>query len=362
MAEAVKYLMAYGAGVGTVAAILIIVYLNPEKAQIWFSWVLGGVSKAYGGLDRQYVKYDLQGRINDFSRQLGTEAPFLAATRVKVEFAQESEREAFLKGDTVILRLRKGDERELNFIHGAYMFVSASLLFKAKRYLSQTQQAALDLFVTAKLLGKERPSALGRFLDAYVHPVLGKAGAKEGALFEKFETIESRGHFYSVLLQEFDFLGSKVFGKRKDSRIIAEVRSFIDLMENFALRKVGDEGDLNHVGAYCRMALVIIGKRVVVSTSGVAPYANYIRRDLVPKHIETIYLIGPGDNSPVLDTVAGRIADAYEIYRTRRYQTLLEFPDGSKQRREQYLVVLRMKGASAFRGAPSNGVEKSDRL
>ena len=238
------------------------------------------------------------------------------------------------------------------------MFVSASLLFKAKRYLSQTQQTALDLFVTSKLLGKERPSALGRFLDAYVHPALAKAGAKEGPLFEKFETIESRGHFYSVLLQEFDFLGSKVFGKRKDARIITEVRSFVDLMENFALRKVGEEGDRNHVGAYCRMALVIIGKRAVVTMSGADPYVNYIRRELVPKQIETIYLIGSGDNYHVLDTVAGRIADSYEVYRTRTYQTLLEFPDGTRQHRKQYLVVLRMKGVSAFRGAPSNGAEK----
>ena len=90
MAEAIKYLLAYGAGVGTVAAILIIIFLNPEKAQIWFSWILGGVSKVYGGLDREYVKYDLQGRINDFGRQLGAEAPFLAATQVKVEIAKES--------------------------------------------------------------------------------------------------------------------------------------------------------------------------------------------------------------------------------------------------------------------------------
>jgi hypothetical protein len=233
------------------------------------------------------------------------------------------------------------------------MFVSTSLLHKAKRYLSATQRTALDLFVTAKLLGRKRPAALGRFLDDYVHPELAKTDAKEGPLFDKFETIESRGHFYSVVLQEFDFLGSKVFGKRKDNRIITEVRSFIDLMENFALRKVGEEGDRNHIGMFCRMALVIIGKKVVLTMGGAQPYVNYVRRELLPKQIETIYLIGSGDNSPALDTVAERLADSYEVHRTRRYLTLLEYPDGNKQQREQYLVVLRMKGVSAFRGAPA---------
>ena len=324
MADAVKYLLTFGGGVGLASAIAIVIFLNPDKAEIWFAWLLALLSKVHGGLEKQYVKHDLQGRINDFGHQVETEAPFLAATRVRIEFVTETEREAFLKGDTVILRLRKGDEEELNFIHGAYMFISTSLLFKAKRYLSKTQRTALDLFVTAKLLGKERPSAMGRFLDEYVHPALAKAGGKEGPLFEKFETIESRGHFYSVVLQEFDFLGSKVFGKRKDDQIITEVRSFIDLMQKFAMRKVGEEGDLNHVGAYCRMALMIVGKSFKLTPQG-DPYVKYVRNKLVPASIETIYMLGLGENSGILDAVAGRVADAYEVFRTRRYQTLLDF-------------------------------------
>ena len=353
MAEAVKYLLAYGAGAGTVAAIAIIIFLNPEKAQIWFALMLSAVSKVFGSVERHHIKYDLQGRINDFGRQLGNEAPFLAATKVRIEFAKESERESFLKGETVILRLRKSDDEALNFIHGAYMFVSASLLFKAKRYLSQTQRTALDLFVTAKLLGRERPAALGRFLDEYVHPELAKGGGKEGPLFDKFETIESRGHFYSVVLQEFDFLGSKVFGKRKDDRIITEVRSFVDLMERFALRKIGEEGDLNHVGVYCRMALVIIGKSSKLTARGDHPYVKYIRGSLIPKNVETVYVLGMGDNATILDKVAESVSDAYEVHRTRRYRTMLEYADGNKVYREQYLVVLRLKGVSAFGGAPA---------
>jgi hypothetical protein len=346
MAAAVKYLLAYGAGAGTVAAIVLVIFLNPEKSQIWFSWLLGGLSKVFTGLERQYVKYDLQGRINDFGRRVGSEAPFLAATQVRVEFTKEAEREAFLKGETVILRLHKSDQQELNFIHGAHMFVSTSLLFKAKRYLSPTQRTALDLFVTAKLLGKELPSALGRFLDEYVHPALAKGDGKEGPLFEKFETIESRGHFYSVVLQEFDFLGSKVFGQRQDERIISEVRSFIDLMEKFSVRKVGEEGDRNHVGKYCRMALVIVGKSFKLTPTGDV-YVNYIRRELVPQKIETIYLLGMQENSGILDAVSQGVSDIYEVYRTRRYKTILQY-DGTWLDIEQYLAVLRLKGLSPF--------------
>jgi hypothetical protein len=350
MADVLKYLLVYGAGAGTVVFVGLIIFLNPEKSQIWFSWLLAGISRVYGGLEKQYVKYDLQGRINDFGRQVGSEAPFLAATKVRVELTREAERESFLKGETVIMRLRKRDNEEVNFIHGAHMFVSTSLLYKAKRYLSATQRTALDLFVTAKLLGRERPSALGRFLDEYVHPELSKGDGKEGPLFEKFETIESRGHFYSVVLQEFDFLGSKVFGQRKDERIIMEVRSFIDLMEKFSLRKVGEEGDLNHIGSFCRMALVIVGKSHKLTPSGTA-YVSYIRGQLVPKKIETIYLLGMSENSGILDAVAHQVANAYEVHRSRRYKTVLEYEGGSRLDREQYLVVLRLKGISAFRGA-----------
>src|SRR5947209_2795578 len=99
MADVVKYLLAFGGGVSLTAAVAIVVFLNPDKAEIWFSWLLALVSKINHGLEKQYVKHDLQGRINDFGHQVETEAPFLAATRVRIEFAKETGREAFLKGD-----------------------------------------------------------------------------------------------------------------------------------------------------------------------------------------------------------------------------------------------------------------------
>jgi hypothetical protein len=286
--------------------------------------------------------------VNDFARGLSKEAPFLAASRVSVEWTQEVDRKAFFEGDRVILRLRRHDRDDANFVHGAYMFVATSLLLKVKRYISPSQRLAVDLFVTSKLLAREKPTLVANFMDEYVHPAVSDPNSKEGLLFEKFESIERHGHFYSVLLQEFDFLGSKVFGHRQDARIISEANSFIDLLERLALRKIGEEGDRTVVGEYCRAGLVIVGKARNLTPSGEV-YVRYIKGWLVPRKIETVYLLGVVQNRDVIDAVCRALSNTYEIHRSRTYKANLKYPDGRVVAREGYLVILRMKGLSLFR-------------
>ena len=52
------------------------------------------------------------GRVNDFARKLGTDAPYLAGTVVKVQFTDGMDRKAFFDGDRVVLRLRRDDPDE----------------------------------------------------------------------------------------------------------------------------------------------------------------------------------------------------------------------------------------------------------
>ncbi|MEA2635910.1 MAG: hypothetical protein QOH92_2677 [Chloroflexota bacterium] len=335
-------------GVSVPSLIVAYLLLFPEKAQIWSAYVWKMLSWAVAGANKQYLKYDLQGRINDFARGLAKDAPFLASSRVSVEWTENLDRKAFFEGDRVILRLKRHDREDANFVHGAYLFVATSLLLKVKRYIAPSQRVAVDMFVTTKLLARERPTLVAHFMDEYVHPVVSGPASKEGVLFGKFESIERQGHFYSVLLQEFDFLGSKVFGRRQDATIIGEVSALIDLLDRFAHRKIGEEGDHNLIGEYCRAGLVIIGKSFKLTPAGDV-YVKYIRKHLVPKKIETVYLLGHAENRRVIDVVCDTLADTYEVYRTRTYPTRLRYEDGTEVKRDEYLAILRLKGISVFR-------------
>ncbi|MCH7811446.1 MAG: hypothetical protein IH958_02350 [Chloroflexi bacterium] len=336
----------------TTLLILVGVYIflmHPEKIMIWSGiiWrLLSMLGALFKGAHKQYVRLDLQGRLNEFAKKMENEAPFLAGTRVHVEWIDpDSTRKSFLEDDRIVLRLRRDDRDETNFVHGAYMFVSTSLVAKAKRYLSPSQRKSLDLFSTTKVLQMEKRSVVSRFVDDYLHPETADPNSKVSAYVDSFAKIDAGGLFNSVVLQELDFLGDKVFGKRRDERIIKEVDSLLEFLEPIAARTIGEENDLNFHKEYCRFGLVIIGKPSKVSAGGYQPYVGYIMSHLRPLATETIYLLGRWENQALLDRVCDEVSDSYETIQTRKSKVKLKYGVGPPVEKEQYLKVLRLPGA-----------------
>ena len=342
----VALLAALGGAGGVAVIIAIIVLLNPEKVDIWvalfwrFLSFFGGVAR---GAKKRYVKHDLQGRLNVFSKGLHKDAPFLAETKVQVEFTDEITKKAFLEQGKVILRLRRDDDDDVNFMHGSYLFVSASLLAKTKRYVSPSQRKSLDLYMTTQLLQEEKPSVLGMFLDENLHPESVDADGKEARYIDAFAKIDEGGLFKEVVLQELDYLGDKVFGKRKDDKIVTEVNDLIQFLESVATRRIGEDRDLQFSGDYCRFGIVIVGKPTTVSASGHLPYVAYINKQLIPKQVETIYVVGRAENREVIDVVSQNLESSYEKVRSCDSTVVLSYDQGRRERK-QYLVVLRTKG------------------
>lgn len=342
-----------GGSTGALTAIVIITIVlirNPEKIDKWialiFRW-LNSVKFIFRFAHKQYIRHDLQGRVNEFTKGLSKEAPFLASTRIRVELiASNITRESFLKDGQVILRLRRDDTEDLNFTHGAYMFVSTSLLFKVKRYISQSQRQAVDLYVTTKLLEKEKPVVVGHFLDEYLHPKIANTESEIASYFDKFAKIDKGGMLYPLLLQELYFLGNKVFGNRKDHRIINDVNLLTDFLESIASRKIGEDCNLEFDGTYCRFRIIIVGKYFKLTPEGAA-YVKFIKKKIIPKNIETLYVIGLWENKDILDKICVALEGAYEKCRVRKSEVYLKY--GNKTlTRNQYLIILRKKGISLF--------------
>lgn len=296
-----------------VAALITLLIRSPEKVEKWMAmgWkALNLLGRVFKGAHKQYVRLDLQGRLNEFAKGLGEDAPFLASTRVHIEWTDdEVTRKNFLRDDKVILRLRRNDPEDRNFVHGAYMFVSASMLAKGKRYLSPSQRQSLDLYMTTELLEKEKPTVLGFFLDEYLHPETKDKDSKITKYFDSFAVIDKGGLFKSVVLQELNYLGDKVFGQRQDDKIISEVNALIEFLEPIATRQIGGGSDLNFQRLYCRFAIVIVGKPAKVIAAGHLPYVDYVRKQLIPRRIETLYLVSIRDNRAVVDEVCNSLDD-----------------------------------------------------
>lgn len=354
MSALLATLAALGVGGGglTIFAVFYLLFY-PEKIEIWSSllWKAASNIKRFTTFaHKRYLKHDLQGRVNEFTKGLSEEAPYLASKRVEVQWTEPPDvtRQGFLQDGHVIVRLRRDDPQESNFVHAAYMIVSSSLLHKLKKYISPSQRQAVDLKVMTDLLRKEKPSTVSLFLEEYLHPKTAKAGSKIPQLMDTFESIDEGGLFYQVLLQELELLGDKVFlgAKHKNSRVVVEVTKAIEFLERVATRSIGEDVPLYFDGDYCRFAIVIMGKRAKMTPSGEV-YSTYIQKELVPKNIETLYIVGTQDNSEVIDNVCAAVAETFERYRTHNSEVTLRYKDGDDERREkreQYLVILRKRG------------------
>lgn len=331
---------------GPGAVIVILILMNPEKVEKWGALVGYTLSK-FGGIfksaHKKAVQLDLQGHINDYVKQVSKDVPTLESQKIKVEFVDENiSRKSVLDDGTVILRLRRNDPQELNFVHGAYLFVSTSLLYRVKRYISQSQRDALDLFVTTQLIEKQKkPAVVDYFLDEYLHPNLQDTKSDRSTYYEQLSIINQGGLFYPVLLEELHFLGSKVFGNRQDDRIIIEVSGLLGFLQKVSQRVVGKENvDLNFRRDYCKSAILIVGKKLKLLKHDKIPYVTYIKENLHKNKIETIYVLGSWENKKVIDEMCSDVADIYTTVRSRKIKCLLNFDDGTKEVVDTCAVVL----------------------
>lgn len=331
-------------------ALLLLLLFVPEKIEKWSALLWKLLANIFRAAHKRYVKHDLQGRVNDFVKRLRRQVPSVGDTKLRIEWVDPSTpRKSFIEGDEVILRLRRDDPMDHNFVHGSYLFVSETLLKKAKRYISPSQREALDLFACTKLLEEEKPAVLSVFLGEYLHPGTDERRSKVAIYVDDFGIIDKGGLFFPVLLQELEYLGEKVFGRRQDNVIIGEVDDLVDFLKPIATRTVGDESDLNFDGNYCRFALVIVGKRYKLLTS-IDPYVKFIRNVLGRNEIETIYILSRLENKERVEEICQRIADMYDRARRLEFSSFLKYPD-RRERALQYLVVMRKKGIAVIQAS-----------
>jgi hypothetical protein len=349
-----KTLLTLLAGSGlTVAAAVGIILANPDKAEKWFSlfWRLVmacglGIRVAH----KKYVQHDFQGSVNEFVKKHAKAMPGFQVKGVKLQWVDaEEKRQAFLEADRVVVRVKRDDPHHENFVKAVFLFVSTSLLFRAKRYISPPQGRAIDLFVSAEIFREQKPEVVDYFLERYLHPQIDDGSAKVTSLFHRFDGISTAGLFYPVFLQEMDYLGRKVWGTIKAQDVVLEVDELVGFLESLAQRRVGDDQvDLDFIKQYCRFMVVIVGKQVKMSKS-LSPYVSYIRNG-IPQNVETIYLVGRAENEAAIREVCGQVSDLYDLACEKRMPKIVMYGE-EKVKLNGLVAVLRAKNMRLYASA-----------
>ncbi|MGH9516016.1 MAG: hypothetical protein ACRD3P_10110 [Terriglobales bacterium] len=351
MAQLFSHAVAFLLGSGvTVAVIVTAILANPEKVEKWLALFWQLVIKVRLGLrfaHKRYVQHDFQGSVNEFIKKHSKEMPGFQVKGVKLEWVDADEkRQAFIEADRVVVRVKRNDPHHETFVKAVYLFVSTSLLYRAKRYISPPQGRAIDLFVSTEIFREQKPEVVDHFLEEYLHPHLDESSERVAEYFDNFDVISTGGLFFPVFLQEMDYLGQKIFGNRKSQQIVTEVKALVEFLKTLALRKVGDERtDLNFVQQYCRFAVVIVGKPFKLIQS-ISPYVNFVRTGL-DRNMETVYLIGRSDNEQPIKQVCHALSDTYDLVSEKRMTKVLMYGE-EKRKISGFVAVLRSRNRPLY--------------
>jgi len=343
MLEIIKYLVPGGSGP---LVLLLLLLLWPEKIETWSALLwrfLNQLRILYHIANKRYIKHDIQGRVNEFTRRLAREVPTFRPLGIKVEWISASTtKQSFIDDGKVVVRLKREDNNNYNFVQASMLFISQSLLLKAKRYISQSQKEAADLFTGMKLFESEKGEVVDVFISDWLFPKIGDSESKVAGYFRRYELIDRSGLFFPVYLQELNFLGEKVFGKRRDDLIIREVDDLIDFLENYAKRVIGQDIELRFEKPHCRFAIMIVGKGFKVKVQGsIDPYVNFIKGKLVSAEIETLYIMGPAENERFIRQICQHCDQSFRVIFTRNPTVTLQYPDGKSGQCNSHLTVLR---------------------
>lgn len=322
---------------------LFIYYLrNPEKFEKLIALISKFLKYISNKFDKTYVKYDLQGKINDYLRKVSNRTKHLDIKKINVEWIDVSEQteKQFVQNRELILRLKKGDHQNENIVKASMAFISYAFLKKAKSYIAKYQRELMDLFACYDLLKEEKSEILDQFVQDFMKDKMDNK--KISDFFEKYSDIDDVGIFYPVLVQELTFLGEKVFAKKREAQNIhKEVTELVNFLYRYANRKLREDIVNDFSGTYCKFGIRIIGRSIVINRDGERVYKIHLI-EIAPGY-ETLYLIGSYEHKEFINKVFDNCKNeiGYSKLMDDTYEATIKDKDGEDVKVMSYILTVR---------------------
>jgi hypothetical protein len=324
-------------------------FTHPEKFEKMLSLIAKILNFITKKFDKTYIKYDLQGKINDYLKIVSKKVKHIDIEKINISWIdiENQTPENYVKNGQLILRLHKSNNQNQNIVNASMAFISSTFLKKAKSYIAKYQRESIDLYVCYDLLKNEKSEILDQFVQDFMREKMDNDKVAE--LFKKYIDIDKAGIFYPILVQELTFLGEKVFAHGRDpNQIYEEVKHLVIYLNNYANRKSQEDTISDFNGLYCKFAIRIIGKQFKVVKNGEGIYIYNLEK--INSVNETIYLTGNIENRPFIKSVFDKCKDRinYSVLTEDSYSAVIKDADGNDYKVNSYLMILRNNKITVF--------------
>lgn len=329
---------------GVLVFLVVVAFLNPEKAQRWGEMVWALIGRVYKAGNKRAVKHGVQARLTYFAMDLARETGRQAAD-VRVEWAEPEEVPGhFFKDNRVVIRLRSHERQDRNLMISSLFYVADTLARRAKRYLSKRQARSVDLYAVDRLLTRTAPAAADLLHEEILGPEC-DADRELADLLVEYQRIDRRiNAFFPIFIRELNYLGQKVVVRPASGQLVADVKELHRFLVRYSDRLVGEDMPLTVQGRFLRCAVMIIARAVMREVGNPEPYLRHLRELNRAGH-ETIYLVGSAgrENRGFMRSIAHEFTNrtGWTQVDDRQYPVVLRYGDGTERRASNLLIVLR---------------------
>jgi len=272
-----------------------------EQLKIIKAWIYGLLKWR----DRQKVASECEGKINLFSKKIGSELIGKEFPKVKIRLVTGEEEDYFENGNFII-RVKDSGNPNKNLLIVALRFFSKTLIPETKQYLHNTLVKSIDFFSVKRFLDENAERLNSLFYEEYYYPECQKE-PKIKECFGLYGVLDNVGIFNRVFLQELIFLGRKAhfLFEPDDPKITGEVVALLNFLKNIAGKERGEDAvsGLTFTGKILRTGVVLVAGEEKMILGDSNPFIWRVNNHL-EKGIENIYLMAWGKNIDFLKVIA----------------------------------------------------------
>lgn len=286
--------------------IIIILYLvtHPEVAEKWGAILARVFSRISQRAERAHVAWDIQGRVNRFSKVVNKEVENVLPYGVRIEWVREKvDRESFFTDGKIIVRMFYHSNQDENVVRATMEYIHRGLIPEVRSHIDGKVHKAMSLLTTKKLLLEERKTAVDHFYRKVLDPERNK-DPEVNEYCETIDALDGLGFFTRILLKELQDLGRKMHLRNPQDRVRRESKEFLGFLRKVATKEPGIDIDPTFEGEQIRTSIVFVARAFADS---IEPHLRWINK-CKGKNIDTIYLCARGENIRLANLITRRLA------------------------------------------------------
>ena len=283
-----EFLAKYGI-TGFFFIIIIILVFKPDNAEKLKALIFTPTFRMFKWGSKQYISSKIISYSSEFlSSQLRKYLPNLPEVKLKIKWVSSNSDSILKENNTLILRMEETNDQTRNTLAATKLALPKIVLPTLRQNLQEYANCAIDLAILRKLSDKIGKRAFPVYQKYFLYPEINKH-LNAAKLLNKLVTIDQKGIFVSIFLDELDRYGEYLYRKFITEDRTDEIEAFLEYLTKIAARQIREDVPLAHDSSELRVAMLLLAKSLKAETMGVKPYLTRIQM-YAKRGYEIIYI------------------------------------------------------------------------